>query len=130
MRLPRLTIWIASTVLAAGVHGASLAQETPEDALMEAKSRYAHALLDALVREDFGAMRDQALRLKAVAGTADWKASESAAYVRLSDAFVAATNDLAGAARAGDGNAAALAYMDLTMKCVQCHRLLRSDERP
>ena len=97
---------------------------------MEAKSRYAHALLDALVAEDFEAIRRQAFRLKAVAETADWKAIESPAYVRSSEAFIHATEELMEAASDENGDAAALAYMDLTLKCVQCHRFLRNRERP
>lgn len=94
--------------------------------LMKAKASYAHNLLDAVVQEDFETIRDQAFRLKAVTETADWNATEAPWYVHESDAFIRATDQLYEAAKAEDGNAATLAFMDLTMRCVQCHRGMRS----
>lgn len=122
----------AVTALIAGATNVALvsSQESAETSLMQAKSDYAHRLLDALVVEDFGAVRDEAFRLKAVAETADWKAIESEAFVRQSEAFIRATDEIMAAAREENGDAVALAYMDLTLKCVHCHRLLRRADKP
>ena len=93
--------------------------------LMKAKTGYAHRLLDAVVVEDFDVIQDQAFRLKAVAETADWRAAESQEFVRETEAFIHAADRLYEAAKAKDGDGTALAYMDVTLSCVHCHRHLR-----
>ena len=118
LALASIALGIGSAVL--------LSQEDPKERLMAAKSGYAHRLLDAIIEEDFETIRDQAFRLKAVAETADWNVVETPQYVRQSDAFIHATDRLVEAARNENGDAAALAYMDITLKCVHCHRYLRS----
>lgn len=101
------------------------AQEEAAPELMKAKAGYAHRLLDAVVMEDFDAIREQAFRLKAVAETGDWNVIESPEYARESEAFVRATDRLVKAARERSGDAAALAYMDVTLRCVHCHRYIK-----
>jgi hypothetical protein len=103
----------------------SPAQEDTVKTLMRAKTGYAHRLLDAIVQEDFEVVRDQAFRLKAVAGTADWKVIDTEEYVRESDAFIRATERLESAAKERNGDGAALAYLDVTLTCVHCHRYVR-----
>jgi len=93
--------------------------------LMKAKAGYAHRLLDAVVQEEFDVIQDQAFRLKAVTETADWSATQTPWFVRESDGFIRATDQLYAAAKAKDGDAAALAFVDLTLRCVHCHRALR-----
>ncbi|HSF15898.1 MAG TPA: hypothetical protein VLK65_10140 [Vicinamibacteria bacterium] len=108
------------------VLGFSGGQEGPAQQLMQAKAGYAHRLLDAVVQDDFETIRDQAFRLRAVAETADWRVVDTPEYTRASDAFVRATERLLDAARESNGDAAALAYMDITLQCVHCHRYMRS----
>lgn len=118
------------TILLLAGLGMSSTVLTPQDdptkrTLMRAKAGYAHRLLDAVVQENFEVMEDQAFRLKAVTETADWNAIETPEFVRESDAFIRATETLFEAAKERNGNAAALAYVDLTLRCVKCHRMLR-----
>lgn len=101
-------------------------QEDPVRTLMRAKTGYAHRLLDAVVQEDFDTVRDQAFRLKAVAQTADWQVIDTEEYVRESDAFIHATERLESAARERSGDGAALAYLDVTLSCVHCHRYVKA----
>lgn len=51
-----------------------------------------------------------------------WQVLASPEYVKQSEAFVRAANDLLDAATRRDQEAAPLAYVALTMRCVQCHR--------
>lgn len=96
--------------------------------LMKAKTAYAHRLLDAVVLEDFDVIQDQAFRLKAVAETADWYTAESSQFVRETESFIRAADRLFQAAQENNGDAAALAYMDLTLSCVHCHRYLKNSQ--
>ena len=114
-------VWVLALV--ATITRAS--QEDPIRQLMKAKAGYAHRLLDAIVMEDFDAAREQSFRLKAVAETGDWKVLDTPEYVEESEAFVRATERLLEAASNRSGDGAALAYMDVALRCVHCHRYLR-----
>ena len=118
----RVVILALALVATATLSGS---QEDPIQQLMRAKTRYAHRLLDAIVMEDFVTIRDQAFRLKAVAETGDFQVLDTPEYVRQNDAIIEATDRLIDAAREESGDAAALAYMDITLKCVHCHHYLR-----
>ena len=119
-------VWSSASLTVAAVLAFSGGQEGPTKRLMQAKAGYAHRLLDAVVQDDFETIRDQAFRLRAVAETADWRVVDTPEYTRASDAFVGAADRLLDAARESNGDAAALAYMDVTLQCVHCHRYLRS----
>jgi hypothetical protein len=116
-----VAIWVLA--LLATVSAAS--QEEAVRQLMRAKAGYAHRLLDAIVMENFDDVGEQAFRLKAVAETGDWKVLDTPEYVEESDAFIRATERLIDAARERSGDGAALAYMDVTLRCVHCHRYMR-----
>lgn len=121
----RRTLWILVAVVAV-VAAAAVVTSQNEPTLMKAKAGYAHRLLDAVVQEDFAVIQDQAFRLKAVAETADWRASRSPELVPETDEFIRATDRLFQAAKEEDGDAVALAYMNVTLSCLHCHRQLRS----
>jgi hypothetical protein len=50
-----------------------------------------------------------------------WAVLTTPEYVRQTAAFLRASEDLVDAAKRRDGEAAPLAYVSLTMSCVQCH---------
>jgi hypothetical protein len=107
--------------------GVQTAQQSPVEALMKAKAGYAHRLLDAVVLGDLDTVRDQAFRLKAVAGTADWNVMNTQEYVRETEAFILAADRLLQSAASKNTEAAALAYVEVTLSCVRCHRYVRAN---
>ena len=102
------------------------AKQDPVVTLMKAKAGYAHRLLDAVVLGDVESAREQAFRLKAVAQTADWNVMKTPEYVRESDAFLRATEALLKAAQNSNRDAVALAYVEVTLSCVRCHRYVKA----
>ncbi|HLE68600.1 MAG TPA: hypothetical protein VJH87_02870, partial [Vicinamibacteria bacterium] len=104
-----------------------IAKQTPVEMLMKAKAGYAHRLLDAVVLGELETARDQAFRLKAVAGTADWNVMDTPEYVRESEAFIRATDRLLQSAGSKNPEAVALAYMEVTLSCVHCHRYVSAN---
>ena len=98
------------------------ARQGPVESLMKAKAGYAHRLLDAVVLGELETARDQAFRLKAVAETADWNVMDTPEYVRESEAFIRATDRLLQSAESKNPEAVALAYVEVTLSCVHCHR--------
>jgi hypothetical protein len=100
--------------------------QTPVESLMKAKAGYAHRLLDAVVLGELETVRDQAFRLKAVAETADWNVMDTPEYIRESEAFLRATDRLLQAAGSKNHEAVALAYVEITLSCVHCHRYVNA----
>ena len=80
-----------------------------------------NALLDALRR---GVMVPQQLAL--LAQDANWRVFQTPEYRHHSADFQRIAGDLTKAAKARNGDAAALAYVQLTMSCVNCHKYVRS----
>ncbi len=107
--------------------GVQTAKQSPVEALMKAKAGYAHRLLDAVVLGELETVRDQAFRLKAVAETQDWNVMSTPEYVRETDAFIRAADRLLQAATSKSTEAAALAYVEVTLSCVHCHRYVRAN---
>jgi len=103
------------------------ATQDPVKTLMKAKAGYAHRLLDAVVLGELETARDQAFRLKAVAATADWSVMDTPEYVRESETFIRATDRLLQSAASKNPEAVALAYMDVTLSCVHCHRYVSAN---
>jgi hypothetical protein len=105
------------------------ASQSPVETLMKAKAGYAHRLLDAVVMADLETARDQAFRLKAVAETADWNVLDTEEYAQATEAFVRATDNLLRAASSRKTEAAALAYVEVTLSCVHCHQYVRTQRQ-
>lgn len=101
-------------------------KQGPVESLMKAKAGYAHRLLDAVVKGDLETAQVQAFRLKAVAETADWNVMKTPEYARETEDFVRATDRLLQAADRKNLDSVALAYMEVTLSCVHCHRYVRS----
>ncbi len=93
---------------------------------MKAKAGYAHRLLDAVVLGEIETVREQAFRLRAVAETADWNVMKTEEYVRESEAFIRATDRLLETAAGRNPEAAALAYVEVTLSCVRCHQYVNA----
>lgn len=115
---------LLSAAAAASVFRAGQSDPTKAN-LMRVKKGYAHRLLDAVVLQDYPTIREEAFRLKAVAETEDWSISTNEAYVRNTDAFIRAADALLRSAEEKNAEGTALAYMDLTLQCVQCHRHMK-----
>jgi hypothetical protein len=115
MSLSLLVFWMLETV-----------SQSPVETLMKAKAGYAHRLLDAVVMADLETARDQAFRLKAVAETADWNVLDTEEYAQATEAFIDATDNLLQAASSRKSEAAALAYVEVTLSCVHCHQYVRA----
>jgi cytochrome c556 len=79
-----------------------------------------------VVKGDLETARGQAFRLKAVAETADWNVMSTPDYARETEEFVRATDRLLRAAETRNLDAVALAYVQVTLSCVRCHRYVRS----
>jgi hypothetical protein len=81
--------------------------------LMQQKLEHSQAILAAVTTSNWGEMQRHSEALMVM---------NSPEYARHSQAFVRAAEDLLDAARRRDLEAAPLAYVSMTLSCVQCHR--------
>lgn len=99
----------------------------PDDVavFMRAKLGHSSEVLEGLSLADFDKIRRGGQLLALASQASSWQVLQSEEYARQSVAFRRACERLEQAATEKNLDAAALAWMDVTMKCVQCHRYVR-----
>ena len=111
----------ASTLVAS----AAKPQQDPVKKLMSLKLDYSQQILGALVSEDFEALKELSFKLGALAGAGDWLVIRSEEYNQRTAEFLRAVEALRDAPKHRNIDAAAMAYVDMTLTCVQCHKYVR-----
>src|SRR5690348_6151130 len=91
-------------------------------AFMRKKLAASERILEGLAVEDFDLIAEGAKQLKATAGAAEFMAFNDTEYVEHADDFRRIINKLAVAANEHRLDGATLAFLDVTMSCVQCHK--------
>ncbi|MBN9522842.1 hypothetical protein J0H58_30715 [bacterium] len=128
-RAARLVLWSAVALFAAGV---SPAQDRPaaqpkQLPVMVRKLTHAQKVLEALAREDYDLLRTHADGLAACVKDATWRINDTERYLLFSNDFAREAASLQKAAKDKRGDAATLAFIDMTLTCVKCHRYLRDE---
>ena len=115
----RLTV----ILLIASVGGtASAAQTIGLNRVMRAKLEHAQQILGDVVTSNWSGLERHSQELRRTTEDPAWAVLTTPEYVRQTAAFLRASDDLLDAAKRRDLEAAPLAYVSLTMSCVQCHR--------
>jgi hypothetical protein len=96
---------------------------------MRFKLEYAQKVMEGIALEDYDLITFNAARLKALGQSADWRHRQNAEYQRHTGEFIRHAEALARAGERKNLDAATIAYFQLTMSCVQCHRYLRGSEQ-
>ena len=97
------------------------------------KLEQSQKLLAALTTEDYFTLGKVSQRLGAMSQEANWQAFQNPDYKEFSDNFRAHVNALNKAAKEKNIDASTLAYVRMTMSCVDCHKWVRGRvvaERP
>jgi hypothetical protein len=95
---------------------------------MRQKLEFAKNVLEGLSLEQLPAVEKNARALKKLSEAAEWEVPtipNATDYVALTTEFQRYADDLARNARQGNIDGATLAYVKLTMNCVQCHKYVR-----
>ncbi len=126
---------IVPVVLAAGLMLAAAFVARGQDpqrnelrAFMRQKLDCSERILEGLTREDFTMIHKNARRLLVLSEDAQWKVSPNIHYFHLSRQFQTIAEHLIEKAGKKNLDGTTLAYMELTMNCVKCHKLVR-DQR-
>jgi hypothetical protein len=105
------------------------AAATKTSDLMKRKLGHAQAVLEALALNDFDKIRSNADDLIFISKQVEWRAVKTPEYDLSMNSFRRAAEELAQKAKDKNLEGATLAYMDMTMTCVRCHKQVRDMRR-
>jgi hypothetical protein len=121
---------VIGLVLAAAVVGVGASRGMGQNkgrlsGFMRPKLEHSKAVLEGLALEKFGMIAKNAQALKDLSEAAEWRVSPTAAYLRYSGEFQRLADELIANAKEKDIDGATLAYVQLTINCVNCHKYVR-----
>ncbi len=93
--------------------------------LMQRKLKFSQTILEGVAVNDFAKITDGARELIEVSKAAEWRAIKTPRYELHTNEFRRNAETLIQAAKDKNIDAAALAYVDLTLTCVKCHKYTR-----
>lgn len=123
----RFALLAAAILLVAGMT-AAVAQSKRDRAakeFMREKLELAQRLLEGVTTEDYDLIIVKGGVLSGMTKEADWRLFENPDYDQQSVTFRRHVDALVRAAKKKDSDAATLAYVRMTMSCVDCHKLVR-----
>lgn len=114
-------------VLLVGWAWANQAGPEPNDVdeFMTLKLEHAQDLLAALATEEFDDAAKHAQEISLLSQQATWQVLQTPEYNQHSAEFRRSADAISTAARDRNIDAASLAYVDMTMKCFNCHKYVR-----
>ena len=125
---------IVAIALAAALAAVGHAQDKPKPAdppkkqtVMQRKLTHSQKLLEGLAMADYAKLGAAADELLMCAKEASWRAANSDKFETHSNSFVKNLEAIKKAAKAKNADAAALAYVDMTLTCVKCHQQVREE---
>ncbi len=95
---------------------------------MRRKLEFSKNVLEGLALEQYPMIEKNAKALKILSQAAEWEVPmipNATDYVALTSEFQRNTDELVKTAKQGNIDGATLAYVKLTMNCVQCHKYVR-----
>lgn len=122
---------VGLALISAGLLGADKAEKKEKkdpkefETLMRKKLRRSQDALEALALEDFDKIKAAGADLKAISLMDEWKKYDTPAYNELSDDFRKAVERMNKAAEEKNLDGATIGFVQATMSCVDCHKLIR-----
>jgi cytochrome c556 len=109
--------------------GTAVAQNAPQQDnmkdFMRAKLEHSQDALEALTTEDFKAIRKAAQELSLLSRATQWQVLQTPEYATRSNEFRREVDALRDAAEKENLDGATLAFVKVTMNCVECHKYVR-----
>ena len=93
--------------------------------LMQQKLKHSQKILEAIATNDLDSLAKHADELIILSKEAEWKVLKTPRYETYSNDFRRNAEALIQSAKEKNLDAAALAYVDLTLNCVKCHKHVR-----
>jgi hypothetical protein len=95
---------------------------------MRQKLEHSQRVLEGLALDDFAMIAENARKLKELSEDARWRVSPDINYLRHSAQFQDLAEELAQDAKNKNIDGATLAYVQMTVNCVACHKLVRDKQ--
>lgn len=92
---------------------------------MRAKVEHSKQIVEGLAMENYDAIAQNAQDLMLLMNESMWNAFQTPEYVAMSGEFKAAAEHLREAAHNKNVDGATLAYFEVTLTCVRCHKYVR-----
>lgn len=108
--------------------GAAQPTKSKRSEFMRQKLEFSKNIIEGLSLEQFALVEKNARALKVLSQAAEWEVPtipNATDYVALTTEFQRYTDELARNAKQRNIDGATLAYLKLTMNCVQCHKYVR-----
>ena len=117
-----------TVAVVAGLLVSQLAAQTENktDAFMQIKLKRAQDVLAGLALEDYDSVAKNAQGLMLLSNESNWNVFQTVEYNRLSREFRDSTARLRKAAKEKNLDGATLAYFEVTLNCVRCHKYTRT----
>ena len=93
--------------------------------IMKEKLDYSHMILNGIATENYDLVLRNAENLSRLSQANAWRARQTPEYEILSAEFRRQADALAKAAKDRNIDAASLAYVQMTLSCVNCHKYMR-----
>jgi cytochrome c556 len=120
----RWVLTLTMTVSAFATLSRANAQE-PLSAFMKAKLEHSQRTLEGLAKGDFDLVAKHSQAISLLCEDELWAVLKTPEYSERSKEFQRSVNAITDAARNRNLEAATLAYVDATLKCVSCHKYVR-----
>jgi hypothetical protein len=121
--VPAILVFVAigsATSINSPAHG-----EDDLAAFMKVKLRHAEKVLEGLATEDYELIVKNSQAMSLLCEDEMWAVLQTPEYRERSREFRRSVDSITEAARSKNLEAAALSYVDSTMKCVSCHKYVR-----
>jgi cytochrome c556 len=92
---------------------------------MRAKLSHSQKVLEGLTTEDFDLIAKNSQAMSLLSQATNWQVLQTQDYLQQSQDFRRTADALTEAAGKKNLDGAALAYVELTMKCINCHKYVR-----
>jgi len=107
---------------------AQSSRPTPHQEFMRQKLEHSKNVLEGLATENFDLISKHARKLSAMSQEPGWHAFDNPGYAWRSEMFRRNVDALVKTADDKNLDGATLAYVKVTMSCVECHKFVRGKE--
>ena len=118
----------ALVLAAAGIMAAVEKKDSTHD-LMHQKLVHAQAAIEGLALEEFDKIEKSGRELLVISEQAQWSKIQTPKYNQLSAEFRSNVAKMIESAQSKNLDGATMNFMQVTMSCVECHKIVRSGQK-